>query len=71
MAIDILMPALSPTMTEGKLAKWLTRPHQTFSAVSVLTDAIGLAVRLDCLGDGCARGDRTNSVAPTQQRSAD
>ena len=22
MAIDILMPALSPTMTEGKLAKW-------------------------------------------------
>ena len=23
MPIDILMPALSPTMTEGKLAKWL------------------------------------------------
>ena len=23
MAIEILMPALSPTMTEGKLAKWL------------------------------------------------
>ena len=23
MAIDILMPALSPTMTEGKLAQWL------------------------------------------------
>ena len=22
MAINILMPALSPTMTEGKLAKW-------------------------------------------------
>ncbi|MGH7126484.1 MAG: biotin/lipoyl-containing protein, partial [Stellaceae bacterium] len=22
MAIDVLMPALSPTMTEGKLAKW-------------------------------------------------
>ena len=25
MAIDILMPALSPTMEEGKLAKWLRR----------------------------------------------
>ena len=23
MAIQILMPALSPTMTEGKLAKWV------------------------------------------------
>ena len=23
MAVEILMPALSPTMTEGKLARWL------------------------------------------------
>ena len=23
MPIEVLMPALSPTMTEGKLAKWL------------------------------------------------
>ena len=23
MSIQVLMPALSPTMTEGKLAKWL------------------------------------------------
>jgi pyruvate dehydrogenase E1 component beta subunit len=22
MAVEVLMPALSPTMTEGKLAKW-------------------------------------------------
>src|ERR1700722_9059306 len=26
MATEVLMPALSPTMTEGKLAKWLKRP---------------------------------------------
>ena len=25
MATEILMPALSPTMTEGKLAKWLVK----------------------------------------------
>ncbi len=25
MSIQILMPALSPTMTEGKLAKWLVK----------------------------------------------
>jgi pyruvate dehydrogenase E1 component beta subunit len=25
MPIDILMPALSPTMEEGKLAKWLKK----------------------------------------------
>jgi pyruvate dehydrogenase E1 component beta subunit len=25
MAIDILMPALSPTMEQGKLAKWLKK----------------------------------------------
>ena len=25
MATNILMPALSPTMTEGKLAKWLKK----------------------------------------------
>jgi pyruvate dehydrogenase E1 component beta subunit len=28
MPIDILMPALSPTMEEGKLAKWL-KPKAT------------------------------------------
>jgi pyruvate/2-oxoglutarate dehydrogenase complex dihydrolipoamide acyltransferase (E2) component len=25
MSIEILMPALSPTMEEGKLAKWLVK----------------------------------------------
>jgi len=28
MAIEILMPALSPTMEEGKLAKWLVAEGQ-------------------------------------------
>ena len=25
MGVEILMPALSPTMTEGKLARWLKK----------------------------------------------
>ena len=29
MATEILMPALSPTMTEGKLSKWLKKSATT------------------------------------------
>ncbi len=29
MAIEITMPALSPTMEEGKLAKWLVKEGDT------------------------------------------
>ena len=32
MPIEILMPALSPTMEEGKLAKWLVKEGQTIRA---------------------------------------
>src|SRR3546814_16100313 len=36
MPIDILMPALSPTMTEGKLAKWLKQEGDEVAAGDVL-----------------------------------
>jgi pyruvate dehydrogenase E1 component beta subunit len=36
--IDILMPALSPTMTEGKLAKWLKREGDKVSPGDVLAE---------------------------------
>ena len=32
MPINILMPALSPTMTEGSLAKWHKKPGDKVSA---------------------------------------
>ena len=35
---DILMPALSPTMTEGKLAKWLKRVGDKVSAGDVIAE---------------------------------
>ena len=38
MPIDILMPALSPTMTEGKIAKWLKSPGDTIKAGDVLAE---------------------------------
>ena len=38
MAVDILMPALSPTMTEGKLAKWLKSPGDAVKAGDILAE---------------------------------
>jgi pyruvate dehydrogenase E1 component beta subunit len=35
---DILMPALSPTMTEGKLARWLKTPGETIRAGDVIAE---------------------------------
>jgi pyruvate dehydrogenase E1 component beta subunit len=36
--IDILMPALSPTMTEGKLAKWLKKEGDAVKAGDVIAE---------------------------------
>ncbi|MHA1165158.1 MAG: pyruvate dehydrogenase complex E1 component subunit beta [Alphaproteobacteria bacterium] len=38
MAIEILMPALSPTMEEGKLAKWLVKEGDTVQAGDVIAE---------------------------------
>ncbi len=38
MPIEILMPALSPTMTEGNLAKWLMNEGDTVSAGDVIAE---------------------------------
>ena len=38
MPIDILMPALSPTMTEGNLAKWLKKEGDTVKAGEALCE---------------------------------
>ena len=35
---DILMPALSPTMEEGKLAKWTIKPGDTVEAGQVIAE---------------------------------
>src|SRR6056297_4086267 len=38
MAVEILMPALSPTMTEGKLAKWLVKEGDDVHAGDVIAE---------------------------------
>ncbi|MEP1442128.1 MAG: biotin/lipoyl-containing protein, partial [Hyphomicrobiales bacterium] len=38
MPIDILMPALSPTMEEGKLSKWVVKEGDTVSSGDVLAE---------------------------------
>ncbi|WP_300298141.1 pyruvate dehydrogenase complex E1 component subunit beta [Ferrovibrio sp.] len=38
MTIEILMPALSPTMTEGKLAKWFVRAGDTVKAGDIMAE---------------------------------
>ncbi|NCT12662.1 MAG: biotin/lipoyl-binding protein, partial [Rhodobacterales bacterium] len=38
MAIEILMPALSPTMEEGTLAKWLVAEGDTVKSGDILAE---------------------------------
>ena len=38
MATNILMPALSPTMEEGKLAKWLVKEGDVIKSGSILAE---------------------------------
>src|SRR3954452_13507118 len=38
MATNILMPALSPTMTEGTLAKWLKKEGDTIKSGEVIAE---------------------------------
>ena len=38
MATEILMPALSPTMTEGKLSKWLKHPGDDVKSGDVIAE---------------------------------
>jgi pyruvate/2-oxoglutarate dehydrogenase complex dihydrolipoamide acyltransferase (E2) component len=38
MATEILMPALSPTMEDGTLAKWLVKEGDTVSAGDIMAE---------------------------------
>ena len=38
MSTDVLMPALSPTMTEGKLARWLKKVGEDVRAGDVIAE---------------------------------
>ena len=38
MTIEILLPAMSPTMTEGTVAKWIVKEGDTVSAGDILAE---------------------------------
>ena len=79
MAIDILMPALSPTMEQGKLAKWLKKEGDQVKPGDVLTLNLDRRIAvLRVLAPGERRGpydearllyDDLSPPASTDQRS--
>ncbi|WP_370371661.1 biotin/lipoyl-containing protein, partial [Henriciella pelagia] len=73
MAIDILMPALSPTMEEGTLSKWLKKEGDTISSGDVIAEietdkatmeveAVDEGVLAKILVDEGTEGVKVNSV---------
>ena len=54
MAVEILMPALSPTMTEGKLARWLKREGEDVRSGDVLAEieTDKATMELEAVNDG-------------------
>ncbi len=54
MAIDILMPALSPTMTEGKLSKWLVKEGDQVTSGTILAEieTDKATMELECVDEG-------------------
>jgi multidrug efflux pump subunit AcrA (membrane-fusion protein) len=72
MPIDILMPALSPTMEEGTLAKWLKNEGDSVAAGDVIaeieTDKATMEVEAVDEGDRQDRGPRGHREREGQRR---
>src|SRR6266576_1637526 len=47
MASEVLMPALSPTMTEGKIARWVKSEGESVRAGDVLADIVSDKARME------------------------
>ena len=61
MAIEIKMPALSPTMEEGTLAKWLKKEGDSVSSGDIIAE----------IETDKATVDQIDPVADTQPESGD
>ena len=66
MPTEILMPALSPTMEEGKLAKWLVKEGQTIKAGDVIAEieTDKATMEVEAVRRGQARQDPGGGRAP-------
>ena len=69
MPIEILMPALSPTMTEGNLARWLKKEGDTIEAGDILAEieTDKATMEVEAVDEGVLGtiiiGDKTENVA--------
>ena len=63
MSIDILMPALSPTMTEGKLSRWLVKEGDTVKSGNVLCEieTDKAVVEVEAPADGILAGIKASA----------
>ena len=73
MSIELKMPALSPTMEEGTLAKWLVKEGDTVSSGDILARADMAADRGDrvALPDDDFRGDARSAHDLADRRGND
>ena len=55
MAIDVTMPALSPTMEVGTLAKWHVKLGQTVKSGDIIAESRARNFSESCAVVGCAR----------------
>ena len=70
MSIPILMPALSPTMTEGKLAKWLKKVGDAVKAGEVIAEieTDKATMEVEAVDEGTARRRSWSRRAPKAWR---
>ena len=67
MSIPVLMPALSPTMTEGKLAKWHVKVGDAVKSASGLMYPVQLVKRLKYLSRPARNGPTPSPIRSTHQ----
>ncbi len=63
MPVDILMPALSPTMEEGKLSKWLKKEGDKVTSGDVLAEieTDKATMEVEAVDEGADRQDQLYS----------
>ena len=71
MPINILMPALSPTMEKGNLAKWLKKEGDTIKSGDVIAEieTDKATMEVEAVDEGMLAEDRRARTAPPTCRS--
>jgi pyruvate/2-oxoglutarate dehydrogenase complex dihydrolipoamide acyltransferase (E2) component len=67
MATELLMPALSPTMEEGTIAKWLVKEGDTVSSGDVIAEIETDKATMEF--EAVDEGKSAKSLSPRGQRA--